>query len=184
MCIYLLEWYIRIHRITIITFSKNRWVNLTKKVFHIDFRVLLIFKKYHFSAFRNPSHASCEYQFPVGTKSENCLHFYLQKCVKNVEKMPVSLNRINSQQASAILVVYVVILIDRRIVFQWKYYLNIYIASKANAIVLAIVCGLWACSVVIFKDFTSYANVLFIKKFPNWMSQSDFSEFVFIYWIV
>lgn len=119
LCIYLLKWYIRIHRITIITFSKNRWVNLTKKVFHIDFRVLLIFKKiYHFSAFRNPSHASCEYQFPVGTKSENCVHFYLQKCVKNVEKMPVSLNRINSRQASAILVVYVVILIDRRIVFQ------------------------------------------------------------------
>lgn len=137
-------------------------------MFHIDFGVLLIFKKiYHFSTFRNPSHASCEYQFRVSTITENCVHFYLQKCVKNVEKMPVSLNRINSRQASAILVVYVVILIDRRIVFQWKYYLNINIALKANAIVLAIVRGFWACSVVIFKDFTSFANVLLIKKIPK-----------------
>lgn len=161
-------------------FSKiDEWIS-RKKCFTFISEYYWFSKKYFIPTFW--THASCEYQFSFRTITENCVHFYLQKCVKNVEKMSVSLNRINRRQASTILVVYVVILIYRRIVFQWKYYLNINIALKANAFVLAIFRGLWACSVVIFKDFTSYANVLIIKKFPNWMS--DFSEFVFIYWIV
>lgn len=87
MCIYLLEWYIRIHRITIITFSKNRWVNLTKKVFHIDFRVLMIFKKISLFSVSEPF--TCIMRISISSRykiRKLCAFLFAemrQKCWKN-----------------------------------------------------------------------------------------------------